>query len=197
VNVRPNTGPSQVSACAAMFSEQSVVAVRKWPKDAHAVASKLGGHFTPMEEMESKDLLAHAGRLYRCQGCSRALAVIEFAALSVTQVRRHLRTAEMRLLKGELPIAVVGSDNERAVEAIVRVVTEGDPIVVADALGAIQKLPEARTYRAELLSEMRRTMRLAATMPGVAWDDVAWEVRERARREGRRVERRIVSRTLL
>ncbi len=55
----------------------------------------------------------------------------------------------------------------------------------------------SKTFRSELLGEMQKTLRLAASMPDTAWDDVAWEVRDSARREGRTLERRLVSRTLL
>ena len=71
------------------------------------------------------------------------------------------------------------------------------PAAVSSALSAIAELPESKTYRSELLREMQNTMRLAASKPEMAWGDVAWEVRDRARRDGRRLERRIVSRTLL
>ena len=63
--------------------------------------------------------------------------------------------------------------------------------------GEPKNLPGSKTYRSELVSEMRKTLRLAASMPDVRWDDVAWEVRDRARRDGRNLEHRVVSRTLL
>ena len=197
VDVRGNTDPLQILACGQMIAEQSVVAIRKWPKDAHMVASRLGGNFTSMEEMESKDLLAHAASMHGCIGPRRALAVITFARLCVTQVGRHLSTAEARLKDGLLPTPTGGAKNQRAVEALRRVAEDEAPAAVSSALSAIAELPESKTYRLELLREMQNTMRLAVSKPEMAWGDVAWEVRDRARRDGRRLERRIVSRTLL
>ena len=197
LDVRGNTDALQILACGQMIGEQSVVAIRKWPKDAHMVASRLGGNFTSMEEMESKDLLTHAAALHDCTGPQRALAVITFAKLCVTQVGRHLSTAEARLKSGALPTATAGANNQPAVEALRQLAEDDSPARVSSALTAIARLPDSKTYRSELLREMQNTMRLAASMPETAWGDVAWEVRDRARRDGRRLERRIVSRTLL
>jgi DNA helicase-2/ATP-dependent DNA helicase PcrA len=197
VQVQSNTEASQVSACGRLIAENSVVAIRKWARNAHSIASRLGGNYTSMEEMESKDLLTHANMLDQRQGTDRALATIDFAALSVTQVGKHLNTAKTRLKSGALPSATQGAGNQLAVEALREVAQDPAPTAVAAALSAISHLPGSKTFRRELLAEMQSTLRLAASMPGRPWVDVAWEVRDRARRNGRTLERRIVSRTLL
>ena len=187
VDVRPNTDPSQILACGERIEDQSVVAIRKWPHDAHAVASRLGGNFTSMEEMESKDLLTHAAAIDDCSGAQRALAVIAFAKLCVTQVGKHLSTAETRFKEGALPAVTKGASNQDAVEALRRVARDSAPEAVAAALSAIRRLPGSKTYRSELLNEMQNTLRLAPSLPETGWGDVAWEVRDRARRDGRRL----------
>lgn len=197
VEVGVYSDAAQVLACGRRIKDTSVVAIRKWPKDAHHIASKLGGNFTSMEEMESKDLLSHARAIGACDGIERALRVIAFSKTCVTQVGKHLKTTEDRLNAGKLPVPTTGAGNERAVEALRRVATDDASGAVSDALIAIKDLPGSKTYRSELLGEMQKTMRLAPSMPDVDWDDVAWEVRDRARRDGRRLERRLVSRTLL
>src|SRR5262249_54902272 len=100
VDVRGFSDAAQVLACGERIKDTSVVAIRKWPNDAHNVASKLGGNFTSMEEMESKDLLAHARAIGSCDGRDRALRVIAFAKVCVTQVGKHLKTAEDRFKAG-------------------------------------------------------------------------------------------------
>ena len=195
--VDTNTDQSQVRVCGRMISERSVVAIRKWPRDAHVVASKLGGNFTSMEEMESRDLLTHAAALHNCTGPARALATIEFAKLCITHVGRQLATALTRLQQGELPTATTGASNQHAVAALRQVADDGGAAAIAGALAAIEQLPDSKTYRLELFREMQNTLRLAPTMPEIGWGEVAWEVRDRARRDGRTFERRVVSRTLL
>jgi hypothetical protein len=197
IDVRAYSDAAQVFACGQRIHDTSVVAIRKWPKDAHRVASKLGGNFTSMEEMESKDLLAQARAIGSCDGPERALKVIAFSKMCVTQVGKNLKTADDRFRVGELPTATNGAGNQRAVEALRKVATDDAPGAVSDALAAIKNLPGSKTYRSELLGEMQKTLRLAASLPGVEWDDVAWEVRDRARRDGRTLDRRVVSRTLL
>jgi DNA helicase-2/ATP-dependent DNA helicase PcrA len=80
VDVRAYSEAAQVLACGQRIDDTSVVAIRKWPKDAHNVASKLGGNFTSMEEMESKDLLAHARAIGSCDGPERALQLIRIGS---------------------------------------------------------------------------------------------------------------------
>lgn len=197
VEVRAYSDAAQVLACSQRIKDTSVVAIRKWPRDAHSVASKLGGNFTSMEEMESKDLLAHARAIGSCDGIERALRVIAFSKTCVTQVGKHLKTTEDRLKAGRLPTATTGAGNQHAVEALRRVATDDAAGAVSDALMAIKNLPGSKTYRSELFGEMQKTLRLAASIPELGWDDAAWEVRDRARRDGRTLERRLVSRTLL
>jgi len=197
VDVRAYSEAAQVLACGQRIDDTSAVAIRKWPRDAHNVASKLGGNFTSMEEMESKDLLAHARAIGSSNGPERALRVIDFSKMCVTQVGKHLKTSEDRFKAGQMPTAKSGAGNQLAVESLRRVATDDAPAAVSGALAAIKNLPGSKTFRSELLSEMQKTTRLAASMPNVPWDDVAWEVRDRARRDGRTLERRLVSRTLL
>lgn len=178
VDVRGNSDSSLILACGQMIQEQSVVAIRKWPKDAHRVASRLGGNFSSMEEMESKDLQTHAAALHGCTAPQRVLAVITFSKLCVTQVGKHLSSAEARLLTGGLPTPTSGASNGPAVAALRRVAEDGAPATISSALHAIARLPDSKTYRAELLREMHNTMRFAASMPDTGWGDVAWEVRD-------------------
>jgi hypothetical protein len=173
------------------------VAIRKFPRAAHEIASRLGDNYTSMEEMESKDLLRHAEIIDHRHGTARALAVVDFAALCVTQVGKHVATAKKHLGSGVLPTATPGAANQAAVEALCQVAQSPEPAAVASALAAIARLPDSKTYRRELLTEMQGTLRLAASAPGRPWADVAWDIRDRARRNGRALERRIVSRTLL
>lgn len=197
IRVDKNTAPSQVMACGRLIKENSVVAIRKFPREAHDIASKLGGNYTSMEEMESKDLLRHAEIIDKRNGPERALAVVDFAALCVTQVGKHLATAKKHLGAGAIPVATAGAANQAAVEGLRLVAQSQEPAAVASALAAIARLPDSKTYRRELLAEMQSTLRLAVSAPGRPWADVAWDIRDRARRNGRTLERRIVSRTLL
>lgn len=186
----------QIIACNRFRNVESVVAIRKWARDEQDVASKLGGSFTSMETIDSKDLFEAARRFEQSSGNDLALFTVEFAARCMTKVNAHLRTAREHLKSGRLPTARPGSTNEAAVGAL-RGVATGGVGHVAEALDAIAALPGVRIYRHELLQETTRVLRTCPAGSDRTLEEVAWRLRDAARRGGRQVPTRVVSRTLL
>jgi len=196
VKVEASTDARQVMACNRFRDVDSVVAIRKWAADEQNVASRLGGAFTSMEIIDSKDLIDAARRFGEAQGMDLAYLTIDFAARCMTNVGSHLRTARDRLRNGELPTARLGSANEDCVKALCTVANSGIS-GVAKALDAISALPDVRVYRHELLDETKRALRLRTPGSESSLEDIAWQLRDDARRRGRKVPARVVSRTLL
>lgn len=186
----------QILACGKFRSTPSVVAIRKWPRDEHSVASKLGGAFTSMETIDSKDMFAIAARLDRTDGAQLALATADLAEACMTNVAAHLKTARARLAAGLAPKPQFGAKNAAAVEALCLVVEEGHARVPS-ALDEIGKLPKVETYRHELLSEIKRALSAHRRVVDQSIEQIVWSLRDEARRRGRSVPTRVVSRTLL
>lgn len=186
----------QILACHRFRDVDSVVAIRKWPRDEQDVASRLGGTFTSMETIDSKDLFDAARRFDQAVGTDLALAPIALAASCMTKVNSHLRTARERLINGQLPTSRAGTATEGAINALCAVATDGIQHVCR-ALDAIVALPDVRIYRHELLEETKRPLRIRPAGSGRTLEDIAWQLRDDARRRGRRVPTRVVSRTLL
>lgn len=191
-----STSASQVITCNRFRDVESVVAIRKWQRDEQDVASRLGGAFSSMETIEAKDLFLAADAFDSASGTELGAAVVGFATLCMTGVRSHLRTAEDRLKSGVVPTPRTGAANETAVQALADVVEHGLAAVPA-ALRAIASLNDVRTYRHELLDETVRAIQLRRPASGQSLSDLAWDLREDARRRGRAVPPRVVSRTLL
>ncbi len=186
----------QVLACGRFRTTPSVVAIRKWPRDEQAIASKLGGAFSSMETIDSKDLFETARRFDQASGAALAVATIDLAAQCMTNTGSHLKSARTRLEQGMATRPRVGSANAGAVQALNHVATTGHS-AVPEALKVIAELPNVRVYRHELLEESVRALRSRRTDSEQTLEQVAWRLRDDARRRGRTVPTRVVSRTLL
>lgn len=196
VSTRRWSMPAEIDACNRLRDEQSVVAIRKYPSGEHDVASKLGGAYVSMEPIASRALFDAVGELEGATGSALALATIDVAARCMTAVNSKLRAARRRLEADELPVARDASPVTRTVSALRLVVTEGIGHV-PDALDAIEELCGVPPHRQELLHDIRRSIRSRAAGSDRNLKDIAWDLREEARRRGRSVPSRIVSRTLL
>ncbi|MFV0307092.1 MAG: hypothetical protein ACK5OX_05050 [Desertimonas sp.] len=186
----------QILACGRFRTVPSVVAIRKWARDEQAVASRLGGAFTSMETIDSKDLFATARRFDAATGTSLAIATIDLAELCMTNTGGHLKAARRSLTSDRVPTPRQGAANAVAVEALGAVAANGHS-AVPNALDAIMSLPNVRVYRHELLDESLRALRSRRDGSERTLEQIAWNLRDDARRRGRAVPTRVVSRTLL
>jgi hypothetical protein len=69
--------------------------------------------------------------------------------------------------------------------------------VVAIRLKLVEQIPDRRIFRRELWREMTRALHVYSSGRGASLRDAAWEPRHRLRRQGRSIEKRTISRTLL
>jgi DNA helicase-2/ATP-dependent DNA helicase PcrA len=189
---------NQINLCFDCTSghKDSVVAVHKWANEAHALAQKLNGAYTSMEEVESKDLLNWSAKLENSAGSVRALSVIGFASICMTRVSSELRTIKRKLEANDLDFSRISKHIDIAL-ALKSVATSADLAPVLDALALIESLPGSVLYRRELWQDMKRSIDEYERGGHDTLKDAAWWVRDRGRIWGRRVDRRIVSRVLL
>lgn len=193
-----STRAKHVLACHRVAGQGgSVVAIRKWARDAHATSQRLGGSFTSMEEMDCNDLQTFAQLLDRATGTDLAGALIGFAKSCMTEVGSHLSTAAKRLSEGKLPRTRTGSESSAAVLALAAVAERSTAGDVGVALEAIRSLPGTKVYRRELFREALRTVASVNAKEFSSFADAAWHIRDRARHRGRRPDSRVLSRTLL
>ncbi len=196
VTVGAATDANQVLTCNQFRDHNSVVAIRKWQGDEQNIASRLGGAYSSMETIEAKDLFLAADVFDTARGTDLAADVVGFAALCMSGVREHLGAAEDQFGAGEVPLPCSGASNEAAIAALGDVAVRGLEAVPA-ALRRIADLPDVQTYRHELLHETVRAIGLRRPASERSLSEIAWDLREDARRRGRAVPPRVVSRTLL
>src|SRR5262249_52888715 len=90
-------------------------------------------------------------------------------------------------------------DRQRHVfEAVLKVAKpESTLSAVGQLMDAIHALPDRRLFRRELWGEMRRAINLHTPTTAGGLRRTAWNLRNRTRHQGRAVEERTLSRTLL
>lgn len=197
VTVHPAGRSEQIRACKSASSlEGTVVGIRKWPGDAHDVAMSLGGSFTSMEEVECHVLLSGARQLDSTTGFDRALAAINFAAICATAVDQRLSAARAAF-RSKLTATSQSNQDQGVVALLNKIATTGSLGPVPAALRAIVGLPGVALYRREAFDDMQAALRLHAESDGLSLRDAAWQVRDRTRHTGRRVDNKTISRTLL
>jgi hypothetical protein len=192
--IRADQNAARNACFAASRLNGSVVAIQKWPNQAHSLASQLRGVYTSMEEVECRDLLRWAHALDQAGAYERAAIVIDGASLCWTGMRGELRNIHDAFAAGRIPRS---RKYPQIVESLVNVIQNPD-----DHSPILSSLEHCRTagdilYRQELWREMRRALEAFHLGEFASLEDAAWHIRNQARREGRRLAPRIVSRTLL
>jgi DNA helicase-2/ATP-dependent DNA helicase PcrA len=195
---RPCERDEQVKACYARAhsEDESVVAIYKTPESCHYFARGLRGVFTSMEEMDCKALLSSSMRIEAATGLARCKAVIDFACECMTGISTELSTVREKLTAGVMPELRRVKKHPHVVQALTRVASDASLESLPGLLRAIDKVPH-RLYRRELWREMQRSVGLYLKGTGESLRDAAWQLRNKVRRQGRSVELRTVSRTLL
>lgn len=195
-----NTPQNRRRACldAAKNKTSSVVAIRKWPNDCHAFASKLSGLYGSMEELDCRGLMDFAEQIDdAASGTEQAVWLVEFAARCFTKIGSQFSKLGDHYRAGTIPSTAKLTKNRRVVEALNRLATDSKPRSLIDAAREIEGYPGVRLYRRELWREMKTTVLTFMSGTHENLQETAWYVRDRARRNGRRPDLHIVSRTLL
>jgi hypothetical protein len=175
-------------------SRHSIVAFRKWESDTHEVASRLGGAYLAIETVDCKDLAALARSLDLGDRRSSLVALLDLFRRSGVGMNDQLNLAIDQLRQGQR----VGLEGwPRLRESMARYYSTGDPGALIDAVDAFIEHPSVRRFRAELLEEVVHAAAAVSTGECGSYSEAAWLARDQTRRDGRRPDLRVISRTLL
>jgi len=159
----------------------TIIGIHQWRKHAYATARRMSGKYQSIEEMDCRALMDAACKIerYRTQGNDQAIvSVIKNFILDGCGNRtpfndpNYLCAEFIRLGQGELAI-------------------------ISDIMDNIIHNPKMQVYRRELFCEMKRAAEEFVLDQSVSFDEAAYAVRYRTRLNGRRLENRIISTTLL
>lgn len=193
------TPKNQIVVCYQACKEGggTVVAIRSYAEACHSSASKLGGRFSSMEELECKDLLEATNVIETCQGIERAIAVISFAAKCMTGVKAAIKTTCDAFEKGKIPVLKEGASYFELRRALTLIAVDPDLRHVMVALPLFRLIDDGHLFRKELWYEMGRALRAYHRGGYQTLQEAAWTLRNNTKELGRRIEQRVVSRTLL
>ena len=192
--------PNQVSACKELAKHEadSVVAILKWAPQCQNLAKMLGGSFSSMDELESKDLLHHAEGLDRAaSGCEVAATLLGVARECITKLPAAMRTMQTSLEKAKLPRITARTRNVEVVRAILAVAESPTPANMLIAAELIETLPGAFVHRMELWRGFNRSITVQRDEKLATVREAAVIVRDRTRENGRAAQPRTISRTVL
>ena len=190
---------SQINVCYRFIRENSgtVVAIRSFANVCHSTASRLGGKFSSMEELECKDLMEAANQIESCLGFDRAMAVIVFATECMTGVRSAIKTTCNAFEKGKVPVLKESSGYLELRSALIQIAVDPDLNHVLVALPLFRSIDGSHLFRKELWYEMIQALKTYIHGGYQTLREAAWAQRNNTKELGRWIERRVVSRTLL
>ncbi len=159
----------------------TVTGIHKWQNDAHTIARKMGGKYQSIEEMDCRDLMSTARNIERWRTHGNYQAI-------VNEIKNFI-------LRGCGNRAPFNNPNYLHTEFLR--IGQGDLTIISDIMEIITHNPEMQVYRQELFGEMKRAAQEFALGESASFDEAAYAVRYKTRLNGRRLENRIISTTLL
>ncbi len=194
------TYANQITACrmAAGSTDGSVIAIAKRRPDSYKLASKLGGVFGSMEELDCQALMDFAQCLDDARdGFRWAVELIDFASACFAGIGPRLANSRSQYEAGATPDTARLTTNRVVVESLNCVSSQPTTKALVNAARCLEIAAGGRPYRRELWREMKTTLLTHREQEQQDFVDTAWRVRERARRYGRRPDKRVSSTTLL
>ena len=191
---------SQVSTSKAVAADEaaSVVAILKWADQCHSLAKKLGGDFSSMDELESKDLLKHAGAIdLASSGREVTVVLLRIARECTTGLPGPVKTMQTNLEGGRLPRVMASTSNVPVVRAVLAVSEAPTPTSVLALAETVEAIPGVFVHRSELWRAIKRSIAVKRDENLDTTQEAAVIVRDRTRENGRAAQQRTVSRTLL
>ncbi len=190
---------AQAQVCLSRLSRSgSIVALRQWARECHAVGQLLRGTFTCMEEMDCNDLMGWAQRMENAGGIERVALVLALAKDCFSGLADPLRTIQHALDAGRLPDPQrMTKSVELAKSVCAGAAEDGGLRALPKVFDQIDRIPEGRLFRRELWRDGRKAVLAGSTGAEGTFYEAAWEVRNRLRHLGRALEHRTISRTLL
>ena len=198
---RPTVSPAtQVLTSKAVADDEaaSVVAILKWPDQCHNLAKKLGGDFSSMEELESKNLLKYAEAIDLASGsCEVAVVLLRIARQCITGLPGAVKTMQTKLEAERLPRVTARTPNVPLVRTVLEIAESPTPANVLAAAETIEAICGVFVHRSELWRAIKRSIAVQRDEGLDTTLEAAVIVRDRTRENGRAAQQRTVSRTLL
>lgn len=200
IRAEANSYASAVRVCRDIRNEHgtdTIVAIGRWARDCHGVASRLNGTYTVMETIEGEDMVAFARIVDRGNPYEVAAATAQFGKDCASGVADHLTSTDVKKLRAGKTITHLKRPGaEEAQSRLSALLDDPAPRRVRDALIAIAALPRIRRYRHDAWSTISRALSIAC-INGTAVETAVVELRNQTRVTGRVALPHVLARTTL
>ena len=190
---------TQLDICYRLLREETgpLAAIHNMPKQCQYVAQRLRGNYQCAEAVECPELLQYSAQIENTLGPHRAAAVVEFVCCCIAGLRGKLTHVRRALSEGRAPQPSRYRVNRSLIEAIARVCGSDSIGPVRELVTELLRVPECHGYRWEPLRDFQRGLRGFMLGEAETLADAVWSVRDRSRRIGRSLPRRVVGTTKL
>ena len=176
---------------------ETQIGLRKWRNEGHRLARNLKGRYRAMETVECDDLLEWSHQIESATGIERAKEVLAFANLCIAGLPSAVKDFGKRLAEG-VQVKPKRLDYQRVHRAIEVVRDTSSLNCVVELMDALIELDHRLVKaRDELWREMKRTIREHRVNPAVSLRQTAWNMRNRLRHIGGKVDRAALGTPLL
>lgn len=202
ISFHPTTAQKEQGRLKACFGVkakkgETQIGLRKWRNECHRLARNLKGRYRAMETVECDDLLEWSDQIESATGVERAKRVLAFADLCIAGFPAAVKDFGKRLAQGD-QVNPRRLDYQRVLRAIEVVRDTSSLNCVLGLMDALIELDHRLVKaRDELWREMKRTIREHRVNPAASLRQTAWNMRNRLRQIGGRVDRSALGTPLL
>ncbi|MEU5961964.1 UvrD-helicase domain-containing protein [Micromonospora parva] len=200
IRAEANSYASAVRVCRDLRNEHgtdTIVAIGRWARDCHGVASRLNGTYTVMETIEGEDMVAFARTVDQGNPYEVAAATAQFGKDCASGVADYLTSTDVKKLRAGKTITHLKRPGaEEAQSRLATLLDDPAPHRVRDALTAIAALPRIRRYRHDAWSTIIKALSIAHTN-NTAVEAAVVQLRNQTRATGRVALPHVLARTTL
>lgn len=178
------------------LSNETVVAIVKWPNQSINLAQRMGGRWPIVERFDDLDLLRLGSKLVDADGTAVVEALVEFLSQRMTNMRTELKTA-VEAIKAGRGVSRITKHRNHA-DRLNALATMPTPTHALDWLdGVLAHRADWWLYRRECVYQLREALRHCTSSTFSELPNKIADARTRARHRGRLTHRRNIGTPLL
>jgi len=177
-------------------TNETVVAILKWPNKCKDLAKRLGGRWPIVERFDDPDLLRLGVKLVDADGPAVVEALVEFVSERMTAMGTALKTAVDAIKAGRgITRITKNRDHASRLSALASAPTPTNALVWLE--GVLAHKNDWWLYRRDCVFQLREALRHCTADTFVELPDMVAAARTRARHRGRLTHRRSIGTPLL
>lgn len=177
-------------------TDETVVAILKWPNKCKDLAKRMGGRWPIVERFDDPDLLRLGAKLVNADGLTVVEALVEFVSERMTAMGTALKTAVDAIKAGRGVSRITKNRNHAdRLSSLASAPTPENALAWLE--GVLAHKDDWWLYRRECVFQLREALRHCTGNTFAEMPDMVAAARTRARHRGRLTHRRTIGTPLL